>query len=150
MNDGLLFLIIIIFFVSDIFVILIVFWFISRMMGRLVASSEFPLISETWPAQGKPSGQCFNRLYIALNNTWYKNSANLIIADEGLHISFGFPVSWYVPQAALIPWKYIRYQKKSRACWTDTVEYQVLLESPVTLTVFSRVARSFPEHLKPE
>lgn len=147
MNDDMIFLVVIGFFVFDSLIIITVLWFFFKMMGRMVTSSAFPRLYDLWPALAKPPGKTFSRQYIALNEVWYKNAANLVIADEGLYVSFGFPVSLSISQAVLIPWEYLRYQDKRRAFWTDTYVYQILLDSPVLLTVMKGVARSFPKHL---
>lgn len=138
------------FVLADTVLIFIILWLFFRMMRRMVLSSRFPAIHELWPAETRPPGRSFYRQNIALHDIWYKNAANLVIADEGLYVSFGFPVSLSIPQAALIPWKYFRYQSKGRAFWTDVYKYQIMMEEPVICTVMRNVAGSFPEELKPE
>lgn len=143
------YLTILLFLVADTLIIILVMWFFFTAMKRFNTTSDFPKITDTWPAVSRPAGKKFYRQYIALNQIWYKNCANIIIADEGFYLSFGFPISLSISQAACIPWKYLSYQKKSRSFWTDVYEYQILLEKPVTLTVMARIARAFPELQKP-
>jgi hypothetical protein len=125
--------------------VLCIFFYIMR---KLVNSSEYPRISEIFPSASKPEGKVFYRQYLALNGIWFKNSANLVITDKGLYISFGFPLSLTISQAVLIPWSYLRYQQKKRAFWTDVYEYVIILEDPVVMTVMKQVAESFPEDQK--
>lgn len=150
MNEITIILAITCFFLMDTILIITVLWFFFRMMGKLVMNSGFPRLFQIWPADMKPQGICFYRQYIALDDMWFKNAANLIIGDEGLYLSFGFPISLSIPQAVLIPWKQIRFQNKHRAFWTEVYDYQIVSEKPVILTIMKRVARSFPEHLQPE
>lgn len=149
MTDDSIYMTILLFLVADTLMILLIMWFFFTAIKRFTKTSDFPKIADTWPAISKPTGKKFYRQYIALNQIWYKNCANLIIADEGLYLSFGFPMSLSIKQAACIPWEYLSYQKKGRSFWTDVYEYQILLDKPVTLTVMARITRAFPELQRP-
>lgn len=149
MSGDTIVLIVGLFFLLDFLIIILVLWIFFRAMKKLVDNSDFPEIANRWPAIIKPVGKEFNRQYVALNAIWYKNCANIIIADEGLYISLGFPVSLSSDTSTLIPWKYLSYHQKSRSFWSEVHEYQINLEPPITLTVMARVARSFPEQIRP-
>jgi hypothetical protein len=126
-----------------------IIWFFFGLMRKLVKDSGFARIREIWPAQEPPAGKKYNHQYTALNGIWYKNAANLIIADDGLYLSFGFPVSLSMPDAVFIPWRSITFQEVSRSFWTDSCNYQIAMDPPVTLSFMKRVAVSFPEYLQP-
>lgn len=149
MTDESLFQIVILFLIMDALIISLVMWIFFMAIKRFNSSSDFPKIVERWPAYSKPEGKRFSRQYIALNQIWFKNAANLVIADEGLYLSFGFPISLTIKDAACIPWNYLTYRKKTRYLWTDMYEYEIQLDTPVILTVMARVARAFPELQKP-
>ena len=123
MTENTTFLIVgMILLITTVLVVTVV-WLFFKMSKKLVSTSDFPRIAEEWPAFTTPPGTTFSRQNIALNTVWYKNCANVIIAEEGLYISLGFPVSLSTIRAVIIPWRNIRYLKKSCVFWTDVQEY---------------------------
>lgn len=134
---------------SIIAVILVVAGFFLLILRILTRSGRFYEIRERWPAKMKPAGIEFNRHNIALQGVWFKNIANLVVAGEGLYLSFGFPVSLYERGAAFIPWISVRFIKKGRVFVTDVYEYEVQVDPPVILTVTGLIAGLFPGDLNP-
>lgn len=149
MIDDEIILVVVLFLIIDTLIIGAVLMYFSRIITKLTSSGDFGELYHTWPAEHRSAGRVFHRQYLAINGIWYSNTATLIVGDKGLHISFAFPISLSISQAAYIPWDKIRFFKTSRAFWTDVYEYQVAGKHQIIITVMKQVAFAFPESLKP-
>lgn len=149
MNSEPVILTMVLVFLIAVILIVFILAFFYKLMASLNKSGGFPLISKRWPAELIPPGKGFSRQSIAMGSTWYKNCANLVVADEGLYISLGFPFSMGTLRGGIIPWGYLEYQKKVGTFWTNAYEYEIMMDEPIILTVMRSVAMSFPEHMKP-
>ncbi len=123
---------------------------ISILMKKLVKKSCFPAIVKRFPALISLQGLPFYRETIALGTIWYKNCATLMSTEDGLFLSFGFPISLIYSETAFIPWDYITYAGKNQTFWTDISDYLIDMDSQVRLSVPDRVAQSFPKSFRQE
>ncbi|MBP9009364.1 MAG: hypothetical protein KBG16_12020 [Methanospirillum sp.] len=149
MTDGPVFLTMILIFLTITVLLILILGIFYKVYTSLNTSRGLAAVSQRWPAETIPSGKRFSRQSIAVGNLWYKNCANLVVANEGLYISLGFPFSIIGSNSTCILWKYLHYAKKGRAFWMNVYEYEIEMDDPIILTVIKPVATAFPERLKP-